>query len=213
MVPGERYVLGLVTKSRTRDLHAMTFGDPSAAWAAAADVSAETHIRYLDAPVRRVLSLVPSKYDDMWTGAKGFYKVEPIVADGGQVVLYGPHIRDISATHAAIEQIGYHCRDYFLKQWDQFKDVPWGVLAHSTHVRGIGVFENGIENCRAKVTLATGIPPETCRKINLGYRDPKSIQPEQFANREGEGVLLVPKAGEMLYHLEHQPKWAGGNGR
>jgi len=35
---------------------------------------------------------------------------------------------------------------------------------------------------------------------------------EEFANRETEGVLLVPKAGEMLFQLKHRPKWAGGNG-
>ncbi|MGH9115197.1 MAG: lactate racemase domain-containing protein, partial [Acidimicrobiales bacterium] len=110
MLPGERLALCMVTKPRTQDLHAMTFADPVAAWAAAADVSAQTHIRYFDAPVRRVLSLVPSRYDDMWTGAKGFYKVEPVVADGGQVVLYAPHIRQVATTHPAIEEIGYHCR-------------------------------------------------------------------------------------------------------
>src|SRR3989440_13076517 len=77
-----------------------------------------------------------------------------------------------------ITEIGYHCRDYFLKQWDKFKDVPWGVLAHSTHVRGIGTFEDGTERCRAAVTLATQIPSDTCERINLGYRDPKSIRIE-----------------------------------
>ena len=101
MVPGERLSFCVVTKSRTQNLHSIAFGDPASAWAAAADVSAGSHILYLDAPVRRVLSLIPAKYDDMWTGAKGFYKVEPIVADGGQVVLYAPHIRDISSTHPA----------------------------------------------------------------------------------------------------------------
>src|SRR4029450_10551161 len=79
MIPGARHALCMVTKSRTRDLHAMTFGDPEAAWAAAADVSAETHIRYLDAPVRRVLSVIPAMYHDMWTAAKSVYK-------GGHVV-------------------------------------------------------------------------------------------------------------------------------
>ena len=58
--------------------------------------SAQTHVRYLDAPVRRVLSMIPSMYDDIWTAAKGFYKVEPVVADGGQVILYAPHMtRDL----------------------------------------------------------------------------------------------------------------------
>ena len=77
-------------------------------------------------------------------------------------------------------------------------------------MRGLGKFENGIEECRAKVTLATGIPEAICSKINLGYRDPKSIRPQDFADRESEGVLLVPKAGEMLFHLKNPPQWAGG---
>jgi len=52
---------------------------------------------------------------------------------------------------------------------------------------------------------------ERCGAINLGYRDPKTIRKGDFANREDDGVLLVPKAGEMLYQLKHPPKWAGGN--
>jgi hypothetical protein len=148
-------------------------------------------------------------YDELWVGGKCMYKLEPVVADRGELIIYGPHIHEISITHGAlIERIGYHCRDYFLKQWDKFKDVPWGVLAHSTHVRGIGTYEDGIERCRVQVTLATGIPKEICAKINLGYRDPATIDPKEFADREEEGVLLVPKAGEMLYHLRRRPDWA-----
>jgi hypothetical protein len=108
----------------------------------------------------------------------------------------------------ALHEIGYHCRDYFVKQWDKFKHYPWGVLAHSTHVYGLGTYENGVETPRARVTLATGIPEAECRQINLGYRDPKSINPQDFANREDEGILLVPKAGEMLFHLKNPPSWA-----
>ena len=132
---------------------------PEAAWAACAEVSAETHVRYLDAPVRRVLSIIPTKYDDIWTGAKGFYKVEPVVADGGQVILYAPHITQISAMHPDIQEIGYHCRDYFLGQWDRFRVYHWGDLAHSTHLRGAGTWDETQRRGRGRVTvtLATGI--------------------------------------------------------
>jgi nickel-dependent lactate racemase len=200
MVPGERLALCLVTKSHTRDLHAMTFADPRAAWAAAADVAAETHIRYLDAPVRRVLSLIPARYEDMWTGAKGFYKVEPVVADGGQVVLYAPHIREVAAMHPAVEQIGYHCRDYFVKQWDRFSDQPWGDLAHCTHLRGAGTWDevNG-ERDRVTVTLATGIGADVTRAVNLDYLDPAEVDPDAWA--ADPDTLVVPDAGEDLYRL------------
>jgi hypothetical protein len=52
-----------------------------------------------------------------------------------------------------------------------------------------------------QVTLASQVSPEVCQKINLGYRDPATIDIESFANREHEGVLLVRKAGEHLYRL------------
>jgi nickel-dependent lactate racemase len=152
-------------------------------------------------------------YDDLWVAGKGMYKLEPVVADGGELIIYAPHVREISVTHGkVIEEIGYHCRDYFLRQWERFRHHPWGVLAHSTHVRGIGVMENGVEKCRVRVTLATGIPEALCRRINLGYRDPRTIRTEDFANRESEGVLFVPKAGEMLYRLKHPPAWQAKNG-
>ena len=200
LVPGERYALCLVVESGSGLLHAAAFGTPQEAWAAAADVSAETHVRYLDAPVRRVLSLVPTKYEDMWTGAKGFYKVEPVVADGGQVVLYAPHITEISVMHPQIAAIGYHCRDYFVKQWDRFKDLPWGDLAHSTHLRGQGTYDDVHgERCRVTVTLATGIPEDVVRAVDLDYLDPAEVDVVAWA--ADPDTLVVPQAGEVLHRL------------
>jgi len=194
-----------------KSLVGLTFGTPESAWDAASELSKQVHIIYKDKPFQTVLSKMPPMYDDLWVAGKGMYKLEPVVADGGELIIYAPHVTKISVTHGkVIEEIGYHCRDYFLSQWDEFKNKPWGVLAHSTHVRGIGRMENGVERCRIRVTLATGIPEALCKRINLGYRDPGTIREADFANREPEGILFVPKAGEMLYHLKHQPRWAGG---
>lgn len=177
-------------------------GTPEAAWEAAARLSEQVHVRFLERPYRQVLSLMPPLYDDIWTAAKGMYKLEPVVADGGEVIIYAPHITEISYTHGRIiDEIGYHVRDYFVKQWERFKQYPHGVLAHSTHLRGIGTFEDGVERPRIRVTLATGIPRERCERVNLGYRDPATINPEEWTGREDEGILVVPRAGEILYRL------------
>jgi len=183
------------------ELHSLSFGDCVSSWADAAQVSAATHVTYLDRPVRRVLSLVPPMYDEIWTGAKGFYKVEPVVADGGEVILYAPHIREIATSHPQIHEVGYHCRDYFVKQWDRFSGVHWGVLAHSTHLRGAGTYDTGTgeERLRVDVTLATGIPEDVCRAVNLGYRDPATIDVTDFA--ADPETLVVPRAGEVLFRL------------
>ncbi len=185
-------------------LAGLYFGAPREAWQAAAALSAQKHIIYVERLFRRVLSVMPEMYDDVWTAGKGMYKMEPAVADGGEVIIYAPHITEVSYTHGKIlDEIGYHCRDYFLGQWDRFKSYPGGVLAHSTHVKGLGAYEpaTGIESPRITVTLATRIPPERCRRINLGYRDPAAINLAEWQGREAEGVLLVPRAGEMLYRV------------
>jgi nickel-dependent lactate racemase len=189
-----------VVQSGSGDLHAAAFGEPRAAWAQAAEVAAETHVRYLDAPVRRVLSVMPTKYDDIWTAAKGFYKLEPVVADGGEVIIYAPHITEISAMHPEINEIGYHCRDYFVKQWDRFSGYHWGVLAHSTHLRGAGTWdpENG-EHDRVTVTLATGIPEDVVRHANLSYLDPDDVDVAAF--EADPAAFVVPNAGEVLHRL------------
>lgn len=185
------------------DLHGLYIGSPEDAWSAAADLSAKIHILTVPKPFKQVLSVMPEMYDDIWTGAKGMYKLEPVVADGGEVIIYAPHINEISYTHGHIlDEVGYHVRDYFVKQWDRFKGYPWGVLAHSTHLRGAGTYEDGVENARIQVTLATGVPESRCRALCLGYRDPASITVAAWENREKEGVLVVPHAGEMLYRLE-----------
>lgn len=178
---------------------------PEEAWDAASDLSSRLHIVWNDKPYKRVLSVMPKLYDDLWTGSKGMYKLEPVVADGGEVIIYAPHIDEVSYTHGkVIDEIGYHTLEYFMKQWDKFKNYPLGVVAHSTHLRGIGTFdaETGIESPRIKVTLATGISRERCEKLNLGYLDPASINLDEWRGREDEGILLVPKAGEMLYRLK-----------
>jgi nickel-dependent lactate racemase len=190
-------------------LHGLSAGVPAEAWSQAADLSDKVHVVYKEKPFQTVLSCAPEMYDEIWVAGKCMYKLEPVVADGGELIIYAPHIREISRTHGKlIEEIGYHTRDYFLKQWDKFKDYPWGILAHSTHVRGIGSYENGVEKPRVQVTLATQIPEDVCRRINLGYRDPATIKVEDYIGHEDEGVLCVPSAGEVLYRLTDPPDWA-----
>lgn len=204
MIPKERRAITfVVTPDGTARLHGLFFGTPEEAWGQAADLSGQVHIKRMPKPFQTVLSCSPPMYDEVWTAGKCMYKLEPVVADGGELIIYAPHLKVVSKTHEKhIMKIGYHCRDYFTKQWDKFKDVPWGVLAHSTHVRGTGTFEDGVEKCRVKVTLASQIPPDVCESINLGYRDPATINVDDYVGREDEGVLLVWKAGEQLYRLE-----------
>ncbi len=185
-----------------RELHGVFVGDHIEAWSAAADLAGELGITTVPRPFHRVLSMPSPIYDDLWTAAKAMYKTEPAIADGGEVVIYAPHLREISYTHgAAIDAVGYHVRDYFTLQPGRFDDVPGMIKAHSTHVKGLGSYDPAthVETPRITVTLATGIPESRCRTVNLGYLDHRTIDPDEWEGREDEGVLVVHNAGEMLY--------------
>ena len=175
------------------------------AWSLAADLSAELNIKYVQRNFHTVLSMAPLMYEDIWTAGKCMYKLEPVVADNGTLIIYAPHIKEVSYTHGQdIKKVGYHTRDYFLKQMDKFgKNIPGAILAHSTHVKGIGTYDERYgEKPRIQVVLATGIPEEECNAINLGYMDYRKIKIEDYANREKEGILVVENAGEILFRLE-----------
>ena len=154
-------------------------------------------------------------YDELWTAGKCMYKLEPVLADGGELIIYAPHLNEICVSHGRhIEEIGYHCRDYFLKQWDKFKHYPWGVLAHSTHVRGIGVLRERRGKMPRPGHARHAAFPTKLRANQSGLpRSRRRSARRILPNREDEGVLLVPKAGEMLYQLKNPPAWAGGSGK
>ena len=188
-----------------RELAGIFVGDAVEAWGAAADLSSQRHIRWCARPFQRVLSCAPPMYDELWTAAKAMYKLEPAVAEGGEVVIYAPHLDVVSHVHGKyIYEVGYHILPYFLNDWERFKHVPLGVLAHSTHVRGSGVMAGGVEKANIRVTLASKISPEDCARLNLGYLDPAQINLAEWQDREDEGVLYVPKAGELLYRTGRQ---------
>jgi nickel-dependent lactate racemase len=184
------------------DLAGVLIGDVYETWSAAADASSQRHIQWCDHPYRRVLSCCPPMYDELWTAGKCMYKMEPVVAVGGEVVIYAPHLDVVSPVHGKhIFEVGYHILPYFLRHWDRYKHMPLGVLAHSTHVRGSGVIVNGAEKANVKVTLASKISAEDCARLNLGYLDPAAINPADWQDREDEGILYVAKAGEKLYKV------------
>ena len=187
------------------DLTDIFIGGLFEAWSAAADASAKRHIRWVEKPYRSVLSRAPEMYDELWTVAKATYKMEPAVEKGGEIIIYAPHLDTVSLVHGKyIYEAGYHILPYFLENWEKYKHIPMGVLAHCIHLRGSGHMENGIEKPNIKVTLASKISADDCRQLNLGYMDPQKIDINHWQYKEEDGILYVPKAGEILYKIKPQ---------
>lgn len=189
-------------------IRGLAIGTPEQAWEHAAGWSAQVHVTYVDEPFDRALAVLPTMYPDLWTGGKGMYKLDPVIADGGTLTIYAPHVNEFSVTHGeTLDRIGYHCLEYFRAQWDVFGHESLSVLAHSTHVRGDGHYDSVHgERCRIRVELATGISRERCEAAGLAWRDHRTIDPSTFGAGLPGRSIVVPHAGEQLYRLR------GGSG-
>lgn len=184
-------------------LKGLFIGSDSSAWSEAVKLSSRINIRYLSRPLRKVLSIPSIKYDDFWTGAKAFYKIEPVVEDGGEIVVYAPHIKQFSITHGnIIERLGFHIKEYYLNDMRKYSRFPRTVMAHTILVKGTGGMKEGEEMPRIDVVLSTGISKERCDRANIKYKSPDEINIPQWEDREDEGIAVIHNSGEVLYKIK-----------
>jgi nickel-dependent lactate racemase len=184
--------------------HALFAGDIREAFRRAAEVSRQVHIRYTGRKYKRVVALLDPHYDELWVGGKASYKLGAIIEEGGELIIYAPHLTRLSETHGAlIEKYGYApletVRDMLGVSPELRENLC--IAAHLAHVAYAGrVDEHGRVVPRYNITMATGLDEETCRRVNLGYRDYRTLDYE--AMRSDPDTLVVSDAGRDLYQVQ-----------
>lgn len=177
--------------------HGLFGGDLRESFRAAAAVSKEVHIRRTGRKYRRVVALLDSHYDELWTGGKASYKLGAIIEDGGELIIHAPQITEFSRTHGeGIERFGYapieRIRELVGTSPELAKDLC--VAAHLAHV-AYGSQSNGEQ--RFRITLSSAISRERCEAANLSYADPTEFDIENY--RGDANSLIVERAGRDLY--------------
>lgn len=181
--------------------HALFVGDCQTTFRRAAEVSREVHIKYVPKKYRRVVAVLDEHYDELWTGGKASYKLGGIIEAGGELIIYAPHLRRVSATHGAmIERYGYApvetIRDLIETDSDLRQNLC--VAAHLAHVAyAARVDENNAIQPRYRIQLASALDAETCRRLKLGFLDDKNFDWSGY-ERDAE-TLVINRAGRDLY--------------
>ncbi|MBM3701207.1 MAG: DUF2088 domain-containing protein, partial [Actinobacteria bacterium] len=80
---------------------------------AACALSRKIHVKYIDAPLKRVVQQMPDNYDEIWTAAKGSYKLQRpgVLSPGAEVIIYAPHVSVLHSNkkmQAQLCSLGYH---------------------------------------------------------------------------------------------------------
>ena len=194
--------------SRTADGQLVTYalfaGDIREAFRRAAEVSRRVHIRYTGRKYRMVVALLDPHYDEMWVGGKASYKLGAIIEDGGELIIYAPHLTKLSETHGAlIEKYGYapleSVRDMLGASPELRENLC--IAAHLAHVAYAGrTDEQGRVVPRYRITMATGLDEETCNRVNLGYLNHRTLDLAALGSQPD--TLVVKDAGRDLYEVK-----------
>jgi nickel-dependent lactate racemase len=193
------------SRNRTGDLqtHALFGGDPRVSVRKAAEVSREVHIKYTGRKYRRVVALLDEHYDELWTGGKASYKLGGIIEEGGELIIFAPHLRCASVTHGkTIEKYGYAPIERVKEMVAESEDLRSNlcVAAHLAHVAYAGTSGSGGKTPLYKITIASKIDRETCQRLNLEYLDPTQFSVAEY--HDDPDCLIVERAGQDLYLVE-----------
>ncbi len=172
--------------------------------------SSKVHIKYISKPLKQVVQQIPGYYDEIWTAAKGSYKLQKpgVMAEGGEIILYAPHIKDFHSDknmNKEILDLGYHCKGKIRHILKSGSKACKNVAAHVINVAGPGEFDSkkDKEKTHFKIILATGISEKVCDSVGLGYRDPHTLSKEDFI---GTDKLWIEEGGKYLYDLNENRK-------
>ena len=180
--------------------YALFAGEIREAFRRATEVSRQIHIRYTGRKYKKVIALLDPHYDELWVGGKASYKLGAIIEEGGELIIYAPHLTKLSETHGAlIEKYGYapleSVRDMLGVSQELRENLC--IAAHLAHVAYAGrVDAEGRIVPRYRITMASGLDEETCRRVNLGYIDHRSFKIEA-----DDDTLIVENAGRDLYQV------------
>ncbi len=181
--------------------HALFAGDFRGAFRRAAEVSREVHIKYTGRKYQRVVALLDEHYDELWVGGKASYKLGGIIEAGGELIIYAPHLRSISETHGRlIEKYGYAPLDRVREMVALSTELQnnLAVAAHLAHVSYAGQRDDsGRVVPRYRITMASALDEETCRRVHLGFMDHRKFRREDYEN--DPDTLVVERAGRDLY--------------
>jgi nickel-dependent lactate racemase len=184
--------------------HALFAGDFRKSLRAAAAISGAVHIKYTGHKYKRVVALLDEHYDELWVGGKASYKLGSIIQPGGELIIYAPKLRCLSETHGElIERYGYGVIERMQELVAESGELEENlcVAAHLAHVAFAGqTSETGEIVPRFRITLASQIDGETCRRVNLGFLDHHNFNLNDYEN--DPDTLIVDRAGRDLYLVE-----------
>jgi nickel-dependent lactate racemase len=172
-------------------------GDDQECFLRAAELSQKVNITLLDKPLGKVVVyLDPTEFRSTWLGNKSIYRTRMAIADGGELVVLAPGVREFGEDRvidALVRRYGYVGRDRVARLVKDHEDLASNLsaAAHLIH---------GSTDGRFAVTYCPGgLTKEQIEGVGFSYGDAGEMLKRYDPARLQSGVNVMPGGEEIFF--------------
>ena len=196
------YVLTVVGKNSNGQLvvKGLYVGDDMECFLKASELSLKENFKLLDKPLKKaVVYLDRSEFKSTWLGNKSIYRTRMAIADGGELIVLAPGLKEFGEDKKIDELIrkyGYLTTPEILKLTEKNEDLQSNLSAAAHLIHGSS------EN-RFKITYCPGyLTQKEIESVNFTYEDLNEMMKlyNPVVLREGYNTL---KNGEEIFYISN----------
>ena len=175
-------------------------GTGSEVFRAAAKLSVEANFVLLDRPLKKVVVyLDPEEFKSTWLGNKAIYRTRMAIADGGELVILAPGLKECGEDREndrLIRKYGYRGTPYTLKMVAENAELraSLGAAAHLIH---------GSSEGRFRIVYCPGpkFSADEVRSIGFEYGDLAAMLKKYPVDKLRDGFNTV--GGEEIFYISN----------
>lgn len=180
-------------------------GDDVECFEMAAELSLKVNFQMLDEPLDKVVVyLEPEEFKSTWLGNKSIYRTRMAMADGGELVVLAPGLKEFGEDKEIdrlIRKYGYVGTEKVLKLVDENEELRDNLSAAAHLIHGSSEGRFGITYCPGSISK------EDIESVNFKYADlgemMEKYDPEKlkdgFNDVDGEKVFFISNPGMGLW--------------
>jgi nickel-dependent lactate racemase len=187
-------------------------GDDEECFRLAAALSLKVNFQMLDKPLQKVIVyLDPHEYKSTWLGNKSIYRTRMAMADGGELIVLAPGLREFGEDKEIdrlIRKYGYVGTDRVLDDVHKNEDLRNNLSAAAHLIHGSSEGRFSVTYCPGKISK------EEIESVNFRYADLQQMvscyNPEKledgFNSVHGEEIFFICNPGLGLWSWKERFK-------
>ena len=196
------YVLTVVAQGPDGQLivRGLYVGDDMECFNLAAQLSLKVNFQILDEPLKKVVVyLDPSEFKSTWLGNKSIYRTRMAIADGGELVVLAPGLKEFGEDRhidALIRKYGYVGTPNVLQCVKENDDLKNNLSAAAHLIHGSSEDRFSITYCPGHLTR------QEIESVNFTYADLTETSKRYNPERLTEGYNTLPD-GERIFYVSN----------